>query len=86
VASHDLSAPARAGGNAGPADSSDTPIDPDAIFASIGEVPYDWQVGADRLVWGAHAANVLPVADPAMLASGRAFAQFLGQPAPRSTL
>jgi diguanylate cyclase (GGDEF)-like protein len=52
-------------------------LDPAAIFASIGEVPYEWTIATDGLLWGANAANVLKVADPAAIATGRLYAGLL---------
>jgi diguanylate cyclase (GGDEF)-like protein len=50
-------------------------LDRDRILASVGEVPYDWQIGSDELVWGGNVRDVLPFADAAAIGSGRAFAQ-----------
>ncbi len=55
------------------------PLDPNAIFASVGEVPYDWRIETDDLHWGANAAAVLKCADPYAIASGQAFAQLVDQ-------
>jgi diguanylate cyclase (GGDEF)-like protein len=57
-------------------------IDPDEIFAAVGEVPYAWQIDTDELVWGRNVGEVLTIGDPAMLASGRSFAQLVD---PQST-
>ncbi len=61
-----------------------TALDPAAILVSIGEVPYDWEIETDRLLWGANATEVLTVDDPDAIATGRAYAQLLesdgGQP------
>ena len=54
-----------------------TLLDPHAIFASIGEVPYDWRVDTDELIWGANVCGVLKFQDPSVIASGRAFAQYI---------
>ena len=64
---------------AGRSDAPDTaaPLDAAEIFASVGEVPYEWDIATDRLRWGANAAEVLKIADPATIATGRAFAQRL---------
>ncbi len=56
---------------------STSPLDPHAIFASIGEVPYDWRIDTDELVWGPNVCGALKVDDPSTIASGRAFAQFI---------
>ena len=47
-----------------------------AIATSIGEVAYEWHIDSDALSWSANAAAVLSV-DPAAMASGRAFAQYV---------
>jgi diguanylate cyclase (GGDEF)-like protein len=52
-------------------------LDADAIFRSIGEVPYDWRIDTDELRWGPNAGGVLGLADPATIASGRSFAQLV---------
>jgi diguanylate cyclase (GGDEF)-like protein len=54
-----------------------TSVDPHAIFASIGEVPYDWRIDTDELVWGPNVCSVLKFEDPSVIASGRAFAQYV---------
>ena len=41
------------------------------------EVPYEWRIDSDVLVWGANAAAVLGVTDAAALASGRGYAQLV---------
>ena len=55
----------------------DPTLDPDEIFASVGEVPYEWRIDSDALVWGPNAGAVLAVADPAVLCEGRSFAQLI---------
>jgi diguanylate cyclase (GGDEF)-like protein len=52
-------------------------VDADAIFRSIGEVPYDWRLDTDELQWGANAGRVLGIAEPDLIGSGRAFAQLV---------
>ena len=52
-------------------------VDADAIFRSIGEVPYDWRLDTDELQWGANAGRVLGISDPGLIGSGRAFAQLV---------
>jgi len=47
------------------------------IVASIGEVPYRWQIDNDALCWGTNACKVLNISDIAAIASGRAFASLL---------
>jgi diguanylate cyclase (GGDEF)-like protein len=49
--------------------------DPNEIFASVGEVPYEWRIDSDVLLWGANAGEVLAIPDLAAIASGRGFAQ-----------
>ncbi|WP_284700999.1 MULTISPECIES: bifunctional diguanylate cyclase/phosphodiesterase [Rhodoplanes] len=44
---------------------------------SIGDVPYVWDIGSDRLSWGANAADVLGVTNLAAIATGRGFAGLL---------
>ena len=46
------------------------------ILASIGEVPYEWDVGSDALTWGANAPQVLEVS-AAAIATGCAFDRFM---------
>ncbi len=60
-------------GNVSPTNS----LDPHAIFASIGEIPYDWRIDTDELVWGPNVCGVLKLEDPSVIASGRAFAQYI---------
>jgi diguanylate cyclase (GGDEF)-like protein len=52
-------------------------LDPHAIFASVGEVPNEWLIDSDRIVWGRNVGAVLPVADPAALDHGRSYAQLV---------
>jgi hypothetical protein len=73
VANQDRSA---AGGDVGGNDSGDS-VDVEAIFQSIGEVPYAWRIDSDELRWGPNAGTVLAIADPATIASGRSFAQLI---------
>ena len=49
-------------------------LDHDAIFAAIGEVPYEWRIASDALSWGSNVHAVLAAVDPAALTSGRSFA------------
>jgi diguanylate cyclase (GGDEF)-like protein len=46
------------------------------ILASIGEVPYAWDIGSDALMWGTHAPQVLAVS-VAAIATGHAFARLM---------
>jgi diguanylate cyclase (GGDEF)-like protein len=52
---------------------------PDAtqILTSIGEVPYEWRIDTDVLLWGANAAAVLLIGQRDAIATGRGYAQFL---------
>jgi hypothetical protein len=65
-----------AGGDVGGNDSGDS-VDAEAIFQSIGEVPYEWRIDSDELSWGPNAGTVLAIADPATIGSGRSFAQLV---------
>jgi diguanylate cyclase (GGDEF)-like protein len=47
------------------------------VFAAVGEAPYEWRMESDALAWGANAAEVLKVADPQLIASGRSYAKLL---------
>jgi diguanylate cyclase (GGDEF)-like protein len=76
VANQEQSAATTDAGVAQPA-AADFALDPHAIFASIGEVPYAWQLASDRLLWGPNVTGVLPVTDPAALASGRGYVQLI---------
>jgi diguanylate cyclase (GGDEF)-like protein len=51
-------------------------LDPADILSSIGEVPYDWDIGTDALVWSANAGEIL-MTDPDAIATGRSFARLL---------
>ena len=64
------------GGGVGGTDSRDI-VDADAIFQSIGEVPYAWRIDSDELRWGANVGTVLAIADLATIGSGRSFAQLV---------
>ncbi|RAI37400.1 bifunctional diguanylate cyclase/phosphodiesterase [Rhodoplanes roseus] len=44
---------------------------------SIGDVPYTWDIGSDRLAWGANAGDVLGITTDETIATGRGFAQIL---------
>jgi len=56
---------------------SAAPLNAAEILASIGEAAYCWDIGSDRLVWGANAAEVLGVADATKIATGRAYARLV---------
>jgi len=53
------------------------PLDTAAILAAVHEAAYAWRIDTDVLTWTANAAAVLGIADPAAIATGRGFAQFL---------
>ena len=50
-------------------------LDPAAILASVGEVPYVWSIADDTLAWGANVADVLKLRDRAAIATGRGYAR-----------
>jgi diguanylate cyclase (GGDEF)-like protein len=56
------------------ADAAST-LDSHAIFAAIGEIPYEWRIDSDALAWGPNVYTVLAPLDAAALASGRSYAQ-----------
>jgi diguanylate cyclase (GGDEF)-like protein len=68
---------AGAGQASGRADPDPIILDPDAIFAAIGEIPYEWRIDSDALAWGPNMRTVLAPLDPAALASGRTYAQLI---------
>ena len=43
----------------------------------VGEVPYEWTIGADTLRWGVNVADVLMVRDRDAIATGRGYARRL---------
>jgi diguanylate cyclase (GGDEF)-like protein len=47
------------------------------VFAAVGEAPYEWRIDSDALAWGANAVEVLKVADPQLITSGRSYAKLL---------
>jgi len=52
-------------------------LDSEAIFAAIGEVPYEWRIASDALAWGSNVHEVLGSLDPAALTSGKSYAQLI---------
>ncbi len=52
-------------------------LDAAEIFASIGDVPYDWRIASDVLLWGRNVGAVLKIRDSDAIATGRGYAQFL---------
>ena len=61
---------------AAPQKSADV-LDPTAILASVGEVPYVWTIDDDTLAWGANVGDVLKVRDRTLIGTGRGYAQAL---------
>ena len=62
----------------GPEGNHPTPQpDPAEILAAVGEALYVWDIAADVLSWSATASVVLGIADAAVLATGRGYAQVL---------
>jgi len=59
-------------------------LDAAQIFASIGDVPYEWDIETDALRWGDNVCQVLGVADHEAVANGRAFARLLDPGAQQS--
>ena len=56
--------------------------DPRAILNSIGEVVYDWDIGSDRLRWGANVCEVLGLDDAGLLDTGISLAGHLAPESP----
>ncbi|PWT88615.1 MAG: GGDEF-domain containing protein, partial [Proteobacteria bacterium] len=52
-------------------------LDPNQIFAAVGEVPYHWQLDTDTVTWGANAATVLGGLDLVLASTGRGYAQLV---------
>jgi diguanylate cyclase (GGDEF)-like protein len=67
---------------ASPTAAQRTLADPREILKSIGEVVYTWHVGSDAIEWGANVLDVLGMGNPAEIATGATFAEWL---APNST-
>jgi diguanylate cyclase (GGDEF)-like protein len=61
-----------------------SPLDATRIFASVGELPYEWQIANDTLHWGDRVGEILGVVDTASIATGRGFAQLLDPSTPHS--
>lgn len=51
--------------------------DPLLILRSIGHALYQWDLATDALVWAPNATDVLAISNPAMIATGRRFAQLM---------
>jgi diguanylate cyclase (GGDEF)-like protein len=60
-----------------PRPSASQRLDLAAIFNAAREVPYEWRLDSDLLLWGDNAAEVLKTSSPEALATGRAFAKLL---------
>jgi diguanylate cyclase (GGDEF)-like protein len=52
-------------------------IDPNEIFASVGEIAYEWRLDTDVIAWGPNVADVLAIRDPAIIATGHGFARLV---------
>jgi diguanylate cyclase (GGDEF)-like protein len=52
-------------------------LDVAAVLKSVGEAAYEWHIGSDLLQWGANAPEVLGLRDPALIATGDAYARLL---------
>ena len=48
-------------------------IDPSEIFASVGEVAYQWRLDTGAILWGGNAASVLALRDGSAIATGRGY-------------
>jgi diguanylate cyclase (GGDEF)-like protein len=53
------------------------PLDTAKILTSVGEVPYEWRLDSDVLIWGVNAADVLLIRDIGAVSTGRSYAQLL---------
>ena len=51
--------------------------DPGRALTSAGLIVYDWDLASDRIAWSANAAELLGMADIALIATGGDFAQFV---------
>ena len=85
----DVFADPRVAAQTGARDAARHPIagtapDPARIMASVGEVPYEWSIDSDELIWGANAVDVLPVGGAAVVSSGRSYAKLLDPASPTS--
>jgi diguanylate cyclase (GGDEF)-like protein len=52
-------------------------LDPAAILASVGEVPYVWLIDDDTLAWGGNVADVLKLRDRGTISTGRGYASLI---------
>jgi diguanylate cyclase (GGDEF)-like protein len=60
-----------------------TPLDATGIFKSVGDVPYEWLIDTDELIWGDNVGTVLGITDLSKISTGRGFAALL---APGTTM
>src|SRR5262245_63989392 len=60
-----------------PAPDYEAAIDPDAVLSSVGEVPYEWRLDTDLIVWGRSLGEVLAVRETAMIVTGAGFARLI---------
>jgi diguanylate cyclase (GGDEF)-like protein len=67
-----------------PAHPGEDLLDPRSILTSIQEVVYDWRIDTDMLRWSANVGEVLRIAEPRHLASGRAFLRLLDPASPHN--
>jgi diguanylate cyclase (GGDEF)-like protein len=49
----------------------------DEILTAVGEVAYEWTIATDTIAWGANAPEVLGLASPKPIATGRGYAVLL---------
>ena len=52
-------------------------LDSERIFASVGEVPYEWRIDSDAIVWGRNVGEVLGVDDAAILTEGWRYSRLI---------
>jgi diguanylate cyclase (GGDEF)-like protein len=52
-------------------------LDAAQIFASIGDVPYDWRLDSDELRWGANVGDVLLIKDVPAITTGSGYARLV---------
>jgi diguanylate cyclase (GGDEF)-like protein len=69
--------PCLVGESASPSASPDAAVDPNEVFVSVGEVPYEWRLDSDLIVWGRNASDVLGIREAAAIASGARFAELV---------
>src|SRR5262245_24235809 len=64
-------------GETGPQSASPDAVDPNEVFVSVGEVPYEWRLDSDHIVWGRNAPDVLGIRDASAIAMGARFAELV---------